>query len=196
MVRALLICCEGKTEKLYFDMLATRIYRIPRYIEIEVIGEKGQHKALVDRTIEIRRRMAAKGGIEEGDIECWAVCDDDGMPFAYSELLRYAEDRTVHLAFSRPQFESYLLQHFEPSKAVKERALFDALSRHKLNAGDSEPYGENTKADLSWLERTLFDKPKLIDIAITNANQRAIQSSSPFLTVQKLTERLRELERK
>lgn len=51
------------------------------------------------------------------------------------------------------------------------------------------------KSDLSWLEQTLIDKPKLVDIAIVNADQRTTQSAPLFLTVQELTKRLMELAR-
>ena len=58
MSRVMLICCEGKTEELYFKILRDRVYRIPGYIKIAIQGEKGQHKALVDRVVEARIALA------------------------------------------------------------------------------------------------------------------------------------------
>lgn len=113
MSRVMLICCEGKTEELYFKILRDRVYRIPGYIKIAIQGEKGQHKALVGRVVEARKELAESEQIGADEIECWAVCDDDGMKMQYGTLEAYAEKRGVHVAFSRPQFESYLLQHFE-----------------------------------------------------------------------------------
>lgn len=188
----ILICCEGKTEKLYFDALRFRVFRIPGYIEISIEGEKEQHKALIDRTVERRAELASEQGLPEEEIECWAVCDDDGMSISYTSLCEYAEENSVNLAFSRPQFEAYLLQHFEQSKETDQQALYDALKLYKNEYGYD---GEYDKSDLSWLEQTLIDKPKLVDIAIVNADQRTTQSAPLFLTVQELTKRLMELAR-
>lgn len=193
-MRLMLICCEGKTEKLYFDILAQRVLRLPGFFNIEIIGERRQHRALVDRTVEERKRLAEEYDVDEASVESWAVCDDDGMRCSYAELLSYAEAYDVGLAFSRPQFESYLLQHFEQSKAVKKSELFAALSRHRRRV-DGKDHNEKTKADLEWLEAVLVDKPKLVRTAIVNADQRSLQSTSPFLTVQRLTERLLNLQR-
>ena len=86
MAPVLLIYCEGKTEKLYFEILSKRIFRIPMYVRVDVYGEKGQHKALIDRVSAARLELANEEGLEEDEIECWAVCDDDNMPFTYKEL--------------------------------------------------------------------------------------------------------------
>lgn len=195
MAPVLLIYCEGKTEKLYFEILSKRIFRIPMYVRVDVYGEKGQHKALIERVSAARLELANEEGLEEDEIECWAVCDDDNMPFTYKELLAYAEENDVNLAFSRPQFESYLLQHFEQSRAVKKRNLFNGLSKYKEPV-DGEVYDDSSKSNLDWLETLLLDRPKLVDMAITNSDQRGRQSEQPFLTVQNLTKRLRQLERR
>lgn len=192
MSRVMLICCEGKTEELYFKILRDRVYRIPGYIKIAIQGEKGQHKALVDRVVEARKELAESEQIGVDEIECWAVCDDDGMKMQYGTLEAYAEERGVHVAFSRPQFESYLLQHFEQSKSIKQDELYGRLTAIKNDGGFD---GEYDKSDLDWLEKTLIDKPKLVDVAITNSDQRSKRSASPFLTAQELTKRLRALRR-
>ena len=51
------------------------------------------------------------------------------------------------------------------------------------------------KANLSWLEQMLIDKPKLVDVAVTNSDRRRNRVHSPFLTVQDLTKRLKEMKR-
>lgn len=192
MSTQVLVYCEGKTEKLYFDALRFRVLRIPGYIEINIEGEKGQHKALIDRTVERRAELASEQSLSEEEIECWAVCDDDGMDISYSELCDYAKRNSVNLAFSRPQFEAYLLQHFEQSKETDQQSLYDALKFYKNEYGYD---GDYDKSDLEWLERALIDKPKLVDVAIVNADQRTTQSAPLFLTVQELTKRLMELTR-
>lgn len=192
MPRIMLICCEGKTEELYFKILRDRVYRIPGYIKIDIQGEKGQHKALVDRTVAARAVLAESEEVPEEDIDCWAVCDDDGMRISFSELERYAADSNVSLAFAKSQFESYLLQHFEQSKLIDQQELYDQLTKHKRDLGYE---GEYEKGDLGWLEQTLIDKPKFVDVAITNSEQRGKSSSAPFLTTQNLTKRVKALRR-
>lgn len=187
--RYLLICCEGKTEREYF-LILRRLYRISA-AQVSVIGEKGQHKALVDRTLEERDKLCEDMCIDQDEVECWAVCDDDNMPFSYAELKDYAEKRKVKLAFSRPQFEAYLLQHFEQSSLHDQKGLYTRLSDLASGAaGQSEEYD---KANLQWLDVAIDAKPKLVDIALVNADQRTRQSGKVFLTVQNLVRRMKEL---
>lgn len=112
MPRALLVCCEGKTEEQYFDILLD-FHRPPAYVEVEVYGQKGQHIALIDNTIAEREELCTgEDGFVEDEIECWAVCDEDKMPCSYTDLRKYADKHCVNLAFSAPQFEMYLLATF------------------------------------------------------------------------------------
>lgn len=186
----LLICCEGKTEKEYLEILRYRIYRIPNYVEIKIIGETGQHKALIDHTVELRKRLSSEQEMEEDDIECWAICDDDGMSISYNELMAYAIGHDVNLVFARPQFESFLIQHFEQSKETNAANIIKRIEEHMQELGFSQEYD---KANLDWLEEVLDQKPKLVEVAITNSDQRLKQTSSPFITVQNLVRRLREI---
>lgn len=63
--RALIICCEGKTEKAYFETLLD-FYRPPAYVMVEVLGQKGQHEVLVDRTAESERTTTVRSLIWGG----------------------------------------------------------------------------------------------------------------------------------
>lgn len=192
MMPPLLVCCEGKTEQKYFQILQ-RIYRLPG-ARISIVGEKGQHMALIERTVEEREQFCAKQGFRPDEVECWAVCDDDNMPWSYKELLEYAEKNNVHLAFSRPQFEAYLLQHFEQSGESHQKVLYEKLGAYKTGF-DGAGYDENTKGDLEWLREAIDQKPKIVDTAIINSNQRKKQSGKVFLTVQALVEWMRKYRR-
>jgi hypothetical protein len=192
-ITAILICCEGKTEKLYFDIIAD-IFRVQVNI-LEIVGEKGSYKTLVDKTNIERTKLATRYDIMPSEIICWAVCDDDNMSITYHEFVKYAKTVDVRVAFSRPQFEAYLIQHFEQSKDTDSRTLYDKLTKY------SEPYSQNVdyeknKGNLSWLYQAIFNNPNLVDVAITNSNQRIKQSEPLYLTVQELTEYLRNLEPK
>lgn len=187
-----IICCEGKTEKKYFEILKSQ-YRFPGYVTFTIVGEKGQHMALIDRTVELREEIIADLELDNDEIESWAVCDHDKMSCTYSELEHYATDRNVNLAFSKPQFESFLLQHFEQSKATKSQELFSRLTFYKQQLGYTEPYDESTKSDLAWLDDALFNKPSLVEVAIVNSDLRSRSTGNPFLTVQRLVKLLRSL---
>ncbi|HIW77155.1 MULTISPECIES: RloB family protein [Gordonibacter] len=192
MGRVILICCEGKTEKEYFEILR-RSYRIPGYVGIHILGEKGQHKALIDRTLEERDILVQELGINADDIECWSVCDDDRMTCSYAELLNYAESHKVKLAFTRPQFEAFLVQHFEQTGIWKKEDLYSKLAAYRKEMGFDAVYDDSAKSDLRWMEKAIDEKPKRVDTAVVNANLRLKQSDRCFMTVQQLVERLRDL---
>lgn len=189
MMPPLLICCEGKTEQKYFQILK-RIYRLPG-ARVSILGEKGQHMALIDNAVEERDRFCEEHGFQTDQVECWAVCDDDNIPWSFKELLGYAERNGVHLAFSRPQFEAFLLQHFEQSSECHKKDLYERLSHFKAELGDPSVYDDSTKSDLRWLSNAIDDNPKMVDAAIRNANLRQRQSKKLFLTVQQLVEWMR-----
>jgi hypothetical protein len=123
--RIILICCEGKTEALYCEILA-RHFRLPQ-ARMRIIGGQGQHKVLVDRTVDERTKLISEVDLRDDEIMSWAVCDDDNMAISYKELHNYAQAKNVRLAFSRPQFEAFLLQHFEQSKETNREILFNRL---------------------------------------------------------------------
>ena len=191
--RALIICCEGKTEEQYFNILLD-FHRLPAYVEVEVYGQEGQHIALVDNTVAKREELCAgDDGFFEDEIECWAVCDEDKMPCSYTELKQYAEERGVRLAFSAPQFEMYLLQHFEQSGETDKSIVFQKLSVHRRKHGGQGDYDDDTKADLDWMSDAIDHKPRIVDTAIVNSDIRSHTTKRPFLTVQELTKRIMEL---
>lgn len=52
---SILILCEGLTEKLYFEILIDNMHI--NAVEIEILGKKGQHKALIRKCIEEREKI-------------------------------------------------------------------------------------------------------------------------------------------
>jgi hypothetical protein len=187
---SILILCEGLTEKLYFEILIDNMHI--NAVEIEILGKKGQHKALIRKCIEERKKYAEEYNIYEDDIEVWAVCDHDNMKIGYQDLFRYAQENGINLAFSCPQFETYLLQHFGYQKNRKsKKELEDDLNNCVL----SHCGMKYSKSDLEWLDKMVDETPDKINEVIENANKFDTHTSKPFLTVQKLTERLVNLAR-
>lgn len=189
----LLICCEGKTEERYFSILR-EIFRIDRGISIQIISSDGQqHKTLVDLAVEKRQNIfaEAEAGIfnSEDDIELWVVCDRDDYSRSFTELRRYSEERDVNIAFSDPQFESYLLQHFGSPNSNNARgvALEKELTAVMLESGIAAGY---TKGDLEWLREKIDKNFSVADRAIAHADMFSNHTKKPFFTVQKLAKRL------
>lgn len=188
--RALLILCEGKTEELYFRSVI-RHKRVNKVLSrVEVIGCQGQHRALVRRCVGARKSLARElgPGISENDIEVWAVCDRDAMREKYQKLLNYAKSKGVNLAFSDPQFETYLIQHFELKKTTNKSG--ELLAELEGYLGE-----EYKKGELGWFDGMVDQNPAVLDFAISNAEQLGNHTKPPFLTVQKLTRRLIEFAR-
>lgn len=191
--RVLLVYCEGKSEEKYFNILLD-FYRPPAYVEVEVYGQKGQHFALIDNVVAKRDELCRENAeLSADDIECWAVCDEDQMPCSYTELVRYADEHGVRLAFSAPQFEMYLLQHFEQSGDSSRESVFRKLSSYRKKYGYEGDYDDDTKADLGWIYEAIDRQPKIVKAAIVNSKMRDRTTKRPFLTVQTLTERIVEM---
>ena len=184
----ILILCEGQTEASYFKSLINN-KRI-RGVEIEVLKNQGQHRALINKCVRARKDYSKDYEEDEGNIEVWAVCDQDKRKFDYQDLLRYAEEKNVKLAFSKPQFETYLVQHFEFKNINKsKKSLEEYLSVHTMRH-----YGTKySKSNLFWLNKMMDETPQKIKEAIGNSNNFSNHTKVPFLTVQHLTERLLEL---
>jgi len=179
--RLLLILCEGKTEKLYFDIIKRR--RRVRAVDTMVFGQKGVHESLIKRCTEERTIQAEKFGIKEPEVETWAVCDCDGWKKGYQKLLQFANNKQVHLAFSNPQFETYLIQHLAFRNTTNKKEELEA-ELSKLLGFDYD------KVNLDWLDEMLDNEPLRLETAITNADNFVKHNKIPFLTVQNLTKRL------
>lgn len=180
--RAVLILCEGVTEKIYFDFVVQN-KRIATVLPVEVLGKQGQHTVLIKRCVKKRKLVAEEMGIDEEDIEVWAVCDQDCLRTSYQKLQRCANQNQVMLAFSNPQFETYLVQHFERKKTTSKRK--------KIEKELSEYLGVTyDKTNLDWFDEMIDRDPAKVVQAIINSDQLDNHTRPPFLTVQKLTKRL------
>lgn len=193
----ILLVCEGKTESIYFHILQ-RAFRLPTWIKILPEDIKtahrslGQHEALFKKAAEKRTEYKDLLDIEE--IETWAVCDRDKYEDSFTKLQEVASALNINLAFSDPQFENFLLQHFSANKSKSSgKTVEDELTQiiSKTCAG----YSLYKKTDLSWLEEMIDKKHSTIDFAIRSANIYSNHTKQPFFTVQKLVERLLDLEK-
>jgi hypothetical protein len=184
----ILICCEGKaTEKLYFEILKS-VYRVSG-IEIEIFSKVGQHRHLIDKSAAKKQEFSTEHGFALDDIEVWAVCDRDNLKDSFTKLNNYAAEKGVDLAFSDPQFENYLLQHFgSPNNSRKRRdEVEQELTSLLIDQGRGVVYN---KSDLRWLETMIDEKPRMVEEAIRHADIYSVHSKQPFFTVQQLVRRI------
>jgi len=132
--------------------------------------------------------------IAEDDIEVWAMCDRDSFKGKYSDLKKYADTNNVRLAFSSPQFESFIIQLFvEFKRDYKGKKLEGELSKYlkRTILRDGRVLGNSyNKTDLKWVSKLLDEKPSMLNAAIKNANKSNNQTKEPFLTVQDLIKRI------
>jgi len=194
--RLILICCEGTTEELYFNAVIDA-RRIPGALVPPAESFNGsKHKALIDICAQKRANTSSdpKYDIPEDEIEVWAVFDKDDWSHGFTSLERYAANKNIRLAYSDPQFETYLLQHLSQDGS---RKCGDELEHYLAQKMDDAGHGSAyDKSNLDWLKKLIDDRPRTLEMAIANANLRSNRTRSPFLTTHKLTERLLEFEPK
>ena len=178
------IVCEGTTENLYFNILKTRL-RISK-VQIEIIDMRGcQHESLVDACVDKRTLLCSDLDLDEENVETWAVCDADGYK-SFPKLKKYGDKKKVNIAFSNPQFETFLIQHLELRRTVNKRK--------KLEAEISGLIGEKyQKTNLSWLDNLVDVQPSILNKAVNNSEAFNKTHKIPFFTVQKLVKKLIDL---
>jgi hypothetical protein len=184
----ILICSEGKaTEKLYFEILRD-VFKVAN-IKIQIFPKAGQHYRLVDKCAEKKQEIASCHDFLPDDIEVWAVCDRDNLKDSFTKLSTYANEHGVYLAFSDPQFENYILQHFGSPNSSHTKGL--AMARELTSIMQKhDPRLAYDKSNLKWLADMIDKKPRLVEEAVRNADMYSVHSKKPFFTVQRLTERI------
>lgn len=190
----ILIVCEGKTEALYFAILK-RKFALPSFVKIlpdldlGLYSSYGQHNSLIEAASAEAEKYGKAYDIDLDSIEVWAVCDRDNLKDSFTKLRDYAMERGVHLAFSDPQFENYLLQHFSCSNCKKSgREVEQELSRKMMER--SIDFGLYRKNNLDWLDYMIDEKHEIVMTAVKNASGFSNHTKQPFFTVQKLVSRL------
>jgi hypothetical protein len=127
----LLIVCEGEvTEPTYFHGVR-RTRRVPK--ERLVIHEAaGAPWTIVTTAIDLKAEndhMNDRDGITVED-HVWAVFDCDRHP-RLAEAMALATSNGVHVGFSNPSFELFLLYHYQSLERSEERnRVSSLLKRH------------------------------------------------------------------
>lgn len=104
----ILVCTEGKETEKAFLKQVMKAFRVSADI-VKFRVKQGAHQTLIDNCVKQRADISIAKKIPENSIEVWAMCDRDGFKGKYSDLAKYAEANNVKLAFSSPQFESFII---------------------------------------------------------------------------------------
>jgi hypothetical protein len=141
--RRLLILCEGEvTEPNYFLSMRREVRNL--LVEIEVIPKCGVPKTVVEEGAD-RKKKAQRAARRAGDSflsydEVWCVFDVDDHP-RLNDALQQARDNKLQLAVSNPNFELWILLHFQDQFAHEPRAqIARSLRRHLPEYVKNVPY--------------------------------------------------------
>ncbi len=136
----LLVVCEGNTERIYLEALNAKQ---GHPVVLEIVADHSSPREIV-RLAAGRKRAARKMAHRDPDEALggvWCFFDHDEHPFI-PEAINQAEDNEIHLAFSNPCFELWLLLHFQNQTAALERQTAASLYRnHDVNYGKSPAVG-------------------------------------------------------
>lgn len=112
----LIVCEDEKGSTSYFKAFAKQ-HRI--YAQVEVCGEEcGSHpKSVVEYAVNVKNEESKNGTPYE---QVWCVYDRDEHP-NIEDAHNQAKGNGIHLAFSVPSFELWILLHFQYHSAHIER---------------------------------------------------------------------------
>lgn len=124
-----IIVVEGETERRYFENLR----QLSANLTVKVSTGKSSNPRAVIQEMERQIQAAKRSGLQPGD-QAWIVFDQDNWsPEAIEMAWGWANERRKDrgIGFSRPQFEWWLLLHFEEGKrATTQREILDRLNTH------------------------------------------------------------------
>ena len=184
----IIIFCEGKTEKYYFDYFA-EIIKKNKYTDVEVVLETANGNAQTVLNYanaflfneERNRKFSTYGKYLAFD------CDD---PPDIQAVMLAATD--YELLISNHLFETWLLMHFEDVDAkISKREIYRRLSEH-LHAGYSKGHKGKTREIVrnGSIEKAI-DSAKALEQQYANEGKNvftSIKEMNPYTSVHKLIE--------
>lgn len=184
----IIIFCEGKTEKYYFDYFA-EIIRKNKYTDVEIILETANGNAQTVLNCANRFMADEEHNRKFSTYGKYLVFDCDDPPDIQAVVLAAAG---YELLISNHLFETWLLMHFEDVKEkISKREIYRRLSSHLRGT-----YSKGHRGKTREIVRN-GDIDKAIDNARTLEKQYAVEGKSiftdmkdmnPFTNVYKLIE--------
>lgn len=129
----ILIVCEGKTEKQYFEAIFADLPKDTVFVRPVDAGR--DPLGVAEQAIVERGRLQREANNREVD-EVWLAFDKDdadleaGKTLRFEQALQLAASENMHLAFSNEAFELWLLLHFNEINAtapISRQTLYDSL---------------------------------------------------------------------
>jgi hypothetical protein len=183
-----IIVCEGKvTEVIYFE--GVRITRRIPTSRVVVHSAAGRPKQIVDEAVRLRKQNDALNrsqGLEVADT-VWAVFDKDDHPLI-PEAKQKAKKNNIGLAFSNPNFELFLLSHFEQLNREENRDVVTRLLRKHI-----PDYKKSFDYEELEMHQRYLEAKKRLDIVNRRSTVVAGIERAPFCCVHHLVDFLRSL---
>jgi hypothetical protein len=184
----IIIFCEGKTEKFYFDYFA-EIIKKNKYTDIEVILEtaNGNAKTVLNFANEFMDNE--KHNQKFNTYGKYLAFDCDDPPDIQSVVLAAAE---YELLISNHLFETWLLMHFEDvDKKISKREIYRRLSSHLRDAYSKGHKGKTREIVKNGNIEKAIDNARALEKQY-NAEGKSILTNikdmNPFTNVYKLIE--------
>ena len=179
----LLIFCEGgNTEPHYIRNFARE--HANNLVKIEIIAPAGVPTTLVAKAIEAYNQIGlSKNSFEQHD-QVWVVFDRDDH-LHVDQAIAHAEAVGVHVAFSNPCFEIWLLLHYTEFDAPDNRhEVQQKLTKHDRN------YDPDGRKEASYLSLSLNYALARVRAVRMRARRRdeGKARSEPYTNVDLLTE--------
>jgi hypothetical protein len=186
--KRVLVVCEGEvTEPGYLNAIRVQ-YRTP-LVDVRVVGEGEDPKAVVERAIRLRRESFAQARARKDENcrfeEVWCVVDVDEH-ILLPDAKQQARDNGVEIVVSSPCFELWILLHFQDQSAYIDRGAVQAACRRYIPGFQKEVPCERV---LPFYENAVSRARKLDEWH----ESRGTEGENPSTRVYALTERIREL---
>lgn len=184
----IVIFCEGKTEKYYFDYFAEIIKR-NKYTDIEVVLETANGNARTVLNYAEEFMSDEKHNQKFSAYGKYLVFDCDDPPDIQSVVLAAAE---YELLISNYLFETWLLMHFEDvEENISKRELYRRLSSHLHGAYSKGHKGKTREIVQNGNIEKAIDNARALEKQYGAEGKSiftSIKDMNPFTSVYKLIE--------
>jgi len=180
------IVCEGDvTEKIYFH--GVRIQRRVQRARMELHLAVGVPMTVVHRAIEVKEMNARRNKLDNIDLseDVWAVFDRDDFD-RIPEAMALAKANGIKVAFSNPNFELFLLLHFQEFNREEHRDVVVRLLRRHIRG-----YDKSYDYDALGLHDLYVSAKKRAKTINERSRLRSGIPSPPYTSIERLIDYLR-----
>ncbi len=189
----IIIFCEGKTEKHYFDYFA-EIIKKNKYTSVEVFLESANGNAQTVLNYANQFMADEEHNRKFSTYGKYLAFDCDAPPNIQSVVSAAKEAEKYELLISNYLFETWLLMHFEDvHEKLSRQKTYRRLSEH-LHGGYSKGHkGKTREIILNGSIEKAIDNAKALEKRYTEAGKSisiCVEEMNPYTTVHTLIEQL------